>query len=132
MTCSAYLIIIGDYMPLVTRELLDIDADSDNMLIQREFWILAFLIVLIIPTTSLKKLDQLRFSSMIAIACFIYVTIMVIAFALIPGFDIDDDDRGDVSAVPKNALNFFEAAPLYVCSIYSVSYSLYTVHCIPS
>ena len=121
LTCSAYLIIIGDYMPLVWRELFG----GDDIMTSREFWILAFLIVLILPTTSLKKLDHLRFSSMIAIGCFIYVTIMVIAFALFPGFDIEDDDRGDVTALPKNALNFFEAAPLYVCSTYSQS--LYTM-----
>ena len=68
------------------------------------------------PTTALKKLDQLRFSSMITITCFIYLTIMVILFAFLPRFEVDAEDRGHVTALPQNALDFFEAAPLYVCT----------------
>eukprot|EP01084_Bolivina_argentea_P093815 168672_1 len=73
LTCSAYLIIIADYMPLVMRELVDMDTHSDAIYLTRPFWIAIFVIFLIFPTTSLKKLDQLRFSSMIAIVCFIYL-----------------------------------------------------------
>eukprot|EP01084_Bolivina_argentea_P096130 172817_1 len=115
LTCTAYLIIIGDYMPLVTRELGQFDVDSDSILISREFWIILFLIVFIIPTTALKKLDELRFSSMIAIACFIYVTIIIIAYELNDNLNIDSeyDDR-KVSAFPTHAFDFFRAAPMYI------------------
>ena len=117
LTCSAYLIIIGDYMPLVAREIGNYSSDSDSIIITREFWIFLFLIILILPTTALKKLDQLRFSSTIAICCFIYVTIIVILFALFPDadtFKLEDDAIGETSFLPTNALDFFEAAPLYV------------------
>ena len=114
LTCTTYLIIIGDYMPLVAQQLTNMDADSDNILNKRAFWIFAFLICLIIPTTMLKKLDHLRFSSMISVLCFIYIMFIAIVYALVDGFDIEDDNVGQIKMFPTSTFSFFESAPLYI------------------
>ena len=90
---TAYLIIIGDYMPLVAQEVGAFPVDSDSIWISRPFWIFTFLIVLIIPATALRKLDELRFISMAAICCFVYVLVMVILYAVSKGFQISSNAR---------------------------------------
>lgn len=102
-------------MPLVAQEIGSFPADSDSIWISRTFWIFVFLTVLIIPTTALKTLDALRFSSMVAICCFVIVVVMVILYAVSPGDRfLINEERGEITAFPTSPLNFFESAPLYV------------------
>ena len=110
LTTAAYLIIIGDYMPLVAKELGIID--------NRTFWIFAFLIVLIIPTTALRKLDALRFTSGLAILCFAYLTVVV--FLYLPGISDEFDPINELNRdseilmFPPDVFSFFKAAPLFI------------------
>ena len=115
LACSGFLIIIGDYMPLVTKELANFSDDSNSIILTRQFWIFLFLILFILPTTVFRKLDELRFISLVAICCFVYVIIIIILFAVdIPGLDITQNDRGNTGLFPNTVLDFFEAAPLYI------------------
>ena len=106
----AYLIVIGDYMPLVANEL--------NIIDNRTFWILTFVILLITPTTLFRKLDALRFTSILAILCFIYLIIVVILYSpnVSDALDPINEDNMDneVLMFPPDVFSFFKAAPVLI------------------
>merc|ERR1712223_751471 len=90
-------VVIGDLMPDVFSQIYP-DKDPDEMndlekvLESRQFWIVLFLIIFIIPTSRLRKLDGLRFTSSAAIICFAYVTLIVVLYAFVDGLDLCDPD----------------------------------------
>eukprot|EP01083_Nonionella_stella_P139071 423438_1 len=67
--CCAYLVVIGDFMPDVVSELLNKSASTHDLsnfeaiLLSRQLWIVVFLVLFIIPTVRLRKMDALRFTS---------------------------------------------------------------------
>merc|ERR1719206_138048 len=92
----AYLVVIGDLMPDVTRQIIDNAEPSqlEKVLESRQFWIITFLCFIIIPTARLKRLDGLRFTSTAAIVCFAYVTTIIVLYAYIDELELcDEDDR---------------------------------------
>merc|ERR1719499_2539434 len=98
------------------------------MLESRQFWIIAFLFLFIIPTSIQKDLDNLRFTSSAAIVCFAYVTTIVVLYAFVDALDLcDESDTDRFSAYCENttidpipihsatdALRFFKAAPVVI------------------
>lgn len=72
----SYLIIIGDLMPGVMRG-FDSRVDDFPFLIDRNFWITVFML-LIIPLAFLKRLDSLKYTSIIALVSIGYLIILVV------------------------------------------------------
>ncbi|KAK8075396.1 hypothetical protein PG997_010059 [Apiospora hydei] len=72
----SYIIIIGDLMPGVVRG-LDSRADSVSFLVDRNFWITAFMLV-IIPLAFLRRLDSLKYTSVVALVSIGYLIILVV------------------------------------------------------
>ncbi|KAI1171310.1 transmembrane amino acid transporter [Nemania sp. FL0916] len=72
----SYMIIIGDLMPGVV-EGFDSSAASIPYLMDRNFWITVFMLV-IIPLSFLRRLDSLKYTSIIALVAIGYLIVLVV------------------------------------------------------
>ncbi|KAK5065077.1 hypothetical protein LTR84_000912 [Exophiala bonariae] len=72
----SYLIIIGDLMPKVVRGFASEDALAPFMF-DRHFWVTAFMLV-VIPFSFLRRLDSLKYTSVIALISIGYLVILVV------------------------------------------------------
>ncbi|KAM0344069.1 hypothetical protein ACHAPU_007972 [Fusarium lateritium] len=72
----SYMIIIGDLMPGVVLGFLN-NANSAPYLVDRNFWITAFML-LIIPLSFLRRLDSLKYTSIVALVSIGYLIVLVI------------------------------------------------------
>lgn len=89
----SYLIIIGDLMPGVALG-FNSEAGSVPFLVDRNFWITAFMLV-IIPLAFLRRLDSLKYTSVIALVSIGYLIVLVVYH-----FASDSPaERGDVHLI---------------------------------
>ncbi|KAK5991229.1 Vacuolar amino acid transporter 6 [Cladobotryum mycophilum] len=72
----SYMIIVGDLMPGVVLG-LNGHADEIPYLVDRHFWITAFML-LVIPLAFLKRLDSLKYTSIVALISIGYLIVLVI------------------------------------------------------
>ncbi|QUC18080.1 uncharacterized protein UV8b_02321 [Ustilaginoidea virens] len=82
----SYMIIIGDLMPGV---MLGFNGRADQIpyLVDRHFWITAFML-LVIPLSFLRRLDSLKYTSLVALVSIGYLIVLVIYhFAVDPHAD---------------------------------------------
>lgn len=77
-----YLIVVGDTLPEI-REWLLVDADDASIFAAREFWILAACPI-IAPLAFLRRIDSLRFASLVVVGCVAIIIVTVILFAVEP------------------------------------------------
>lgn len=74
----SYMIIIGDLMPGVMKGLLGEQAvDMIPFLLDRNFWVTAFMLV-IIPLAFLRRLDSLKYTSLVALVSIGYLIVLVV------------------------------------------------------
>eukprot|EP01084_Bolivina_argentea_P272399 463767_1 len=129
---TSYLIIIGDVMPDFCTHFIPSTNHSNGSIFtiggviisQRVFWTFVFLFVLIMPSVALKKMDALRFTSLFAIFCFGFITVVMVLYNVLDSWDecagIDKDDcKGEVMAfldlsVAKNWLIFLKVTPFFL------------------
>lgn len=71
----SYLVVIGDLMPKI-METLAVDADS--ILMARNLWITLFMVAIVIPLSYLKKLDSLKYTSIVALFSVVYLICLVV------------------------------------------------------
>ncbi|KAI8353321.1 transmembrane amino acid transporter protein-domain-containing protein [Blakeslea trispora] len=81
----SYLIIIGDLMPQVVGSFSS-HADLAFFLLDRRFWITCFMLTLILPLSFLKKLDSLKYTSLIALVAVIYLCVIVLYHYVSPDY----------------------------------------------
>lgn len=117
--------IIGDLMPDAMGLFIHHENDKffHNLLLSRRFWIILYMSILIIPCSILKKLDFLRFTSLFAMICFIFITIsMIIFFNDSSVNECNEDIYNNINCGLneflsfKNSddiLDFFKATPVY-------------------
>ncbi|ROW16451.1 hypothetical protein VPNG_02750 [Cytospora leucostoma] len=105
----SYMIIIGDLMPGVVRG-FNPNADDVPFLVDRHFWITAFMLI-IIPLGFLRRLDSLKYTSLIALVSIGYLIVLVVYH-----FASDHiQNRGDVSYVSWNGpVAFLSSLPVVV------------------
>lgn len=72
----SYLIIIGDLMPGVTKGFNSHLAEIP-FLVDRHFWVTVFMLI-IIPLSFLKRLDSLKYTSVIALVSIGYLIVLVV------------------------------------------------------
>lgn len=90
----SYMIIIGDLMPGVV-EAFGTGAEGLPFLADRKFWITVFFLVFIIPLSFPKKLDSLKYTSLVALVSIGYLIILVVYH-----FAADDhSDRGEIRLI---------------------------------
>lgn len=105
----SYLIIIGDLMPGVVRGFSP-NADQVPFLVDRHFWITAFMLV-IIPLAFLRRLDSLKYTSIIALISIGYLIILVVYHYASDHIE----NRGEVSYVAWNGpVAFLSSLPVMV------------------
>ncbi|KAF6239784.1 hypothetical protein HO173_002330 [Letharia columbiana] len=106
----SYLIIIGDLMPGVVRGFNE-DAGGVGFLVDRHFWVTAFMLI-VIPLSFLRRLDSLKYTSVVALISIGYLVILVVAH-FIKGDT--KQDRGDIRVVqPPSAVAVFSSFPVIV------------------
>ena len=118
LSCTGYFIIIGDYMGRVMSQVTDSPFWTD-----RHVWIVVFAIFFVIPTTSLRKLDALKNTSIIAMATFIYFVTVVQLFLWVPKLnELNDVTDKNISPfpVPDNPLEFFKTLSLFFYGIFYI------------
>ncbi|KAF2868066.1 transmembrane amino acid transporter protein-domain-containing protein [Massariosphaeria phaeospora] len=112
----SYLIIIGDLMPGVV-EAFSPGATEVAFLVDRQFWITAFMLI-VIPLSFLRRLDSLKYTSVIALCSIAYLVVLIVAH-YIRGDTLED--RGEVRV-------FEWAGPISVLAAFPVIVFAYTCH----
>ncbi|KAL3418950.1 transmembrane amino acid transporter [Phlyctema vagabunda] len=95
----SYLIIIGDLMPGVVLG-FDEGASSFPFLLDRHFWVTVFMLV-VIPLSFLRRLDSLKYTSVIALISISYLVILVV-FHFFKGDTMAD--RGEIRIIQWGGL----------------------------
>lgn len=73
----SYLIIIGDLMPGVVRGFDENIGNALPFLVDRHFWVTAFMLV-VIPLSFLRRLDSLKYTSIVALISIGYLVVLVV------------------------------------------------------
>ncbi|ODV81949.1 vacuolar amino acid transporter [Suhomyces tanzawaensis NRRL Y-17324] len=71
----SYLVVIGDLMPKIMESL---HVAEESLLMHRNFWITLFMAVIVVPLSYLKKLDSLKYTSVVALFSVVYLICLVI------------------------------------------------------
>ncbi|KAF2199720.1 hypothetical protein GQ43DRAFT_482199 [Delitschia confertaspora ATCC 74209] len=112
----SYLIIIGDLMPGVVQGFAP-RAGEIAFLVDRQFWITAFMLI-VIPLSFLRRLDSLKYTSVIALISIAYLVILVVVHYI----KRDTlDERGPVRV-------FKWAGPIPALAAFPVIVFAYTCH----
>ncbi|KAI7903070.1 transmembrane amino acid transporter protein-domain-containing protein [Cokeromyces recurvatus] len=82
----SYLIIIGDLMPQVIRSFFYHADDRVQLLMDRRFWITLSMITAVGPLSYLRKLDSLKYTSLIALFAVAYLVIIVLYHFISPNY----------------------------------------------
>lgn len=72
----SYLVVIGDLMPKIMESL---NVEPESLLMQRNLWISIFMATMVAPLSFLKKLDSLKYTSIVALFSVVYLICLVIA-----------------------------------------------------
>ncbi|KAF2818385.1 hypothetical protein CC86DRAFT_309420 [Ophiobolus disseminans] len=112
----SYLIIIGDLMPGVVRGFAP-GAEDVNFLVDRQFWITAFMLI-VIPLSFLRRLDSLKYTSIIALFSIAYLVILVVAHYI----------KGDTIADRGTVRVFHWSGPISALAAFPVIVFAYTCH----
>jgi len=90
--------------------------DVDDFWKRRHVWIVIFVVVCVIPTMVVRKLDALKNSSFIAMLCFVYFIVVVILYLTVNKLRNNVDNDPDISPfpVPDKPLEFFKTISLYI------------------
>ncbi|KAK9459308.1 transmembrane amino acid transporter protein-domain-containing protein [Lipomyces oligophaga] len=108
----SYMIIIGDLMPQVIVDFFYSTTDElpESILFSRHFWISVFMVALI-PLCFMRKLDSLRYTSIVALFAIGYLTCLVISHWFV-GDTIEY--RGEISLGPKSLISVLTSLPIIV------------------
>ncbi|KAI7888379.1 transmembrane amino acid transporter protein-domain-containing protein [Mucor mucedo] len=81
----SYLIILGDLMPQVIRSFFH-GAEENAILMDRRFWITLSIFTAVGPLSFLRKLDSLKYTSLIALFAVAYLVVIVVYHYITPNF----------------------------------------------
>src|SRR5690606_22865251 len=90
----SYMIIIGDLMPAVAAA-FGADQTGWDFLADRRFWITVFFVIFLIPLSFPKKLDSLKYTSLVALFSIGYLIILVVYHFIVD----DHSERGPIRLV---------------------------------
>ncbi|KFY17382.1 hypothetical protein V492_00715 [Pseudogymnoascus sp. VKM F-4246] len=106
----SYLIIIGDLMPGVVKG-FNPSAGNVPFLVDRHFWITVFMLV-VIPLSFLRRLDSLKYTSVVALISIGYLVILVV-YHFAKGDTMAD--RGPIRVVQwESAISALSSLPVIV------------------
>lgn len=103
----SYIIIIGDLMPQIAESV----GLTHDYLLQREFWVTVAMAV-VGPLSYLRKLDSLKYTSLVALVSVGYLVLIVVGHFLI-GDTLPD--RGEVRLLEPNSISsMLSALPVII------------------
>ncbi|QWU86115.1 hypothetical protein CA3LBN_000333 [Candidozyma haemuli] len=103
----SYLVIIGDLMPKIMESL---KVDEDSWWMERNLWITLFMVLMVAPLSYLKKLDSLKYTSLIALFSVVYLMCLVIEHYI-----VDDLPNRVIDVVgPKSLRSTLSSFPIFV------------------
>ncbi|ABN66041.2 vacuolar amino acid transporter [Scheffersomyces stipitis CBS 6054] len=105
----SYLVVIGDLMPKIMESL---NVKDESLFMERNFWITVFMVVLVVPLSYLKKLDSLKYTSVVALFSVVYLICLVIEHYVahdIPTETLEIDWFG-----PKSIKSTLSSFPIFV------------------
>ncbi|CCH47131.1 Vacuolar amino acid transporter 5 [Wickerhamomyces ciferrii] len=108
----SYLVVVGDLVPKIVQSLANEEFINQHLILtDRNFWITIIMIFIVVPLSFLKKLDSLKYASMIALSSVVYLVILVfVHFA-----KNDIVDKGPVRFIkPYNVSSIFASFPIFV------------------
>lgn len=76
----SYLVVIGDLMPKIMESL---NVSEESILMERNFWITCFMVGIVTPLSFLKKLDSLKYTSIVALVSVVYLICLVVEHFLV-------------------------------------------------
>lgn len=85
----SYLVVIGDLMPKIMESLA---VPETSVWMERNVWITLFMVLMVAPLSYLKKLDSLKYTSVVALFSVVYLICLVVGHYVsdtIPGREID-------------------------------------------
>lgn len=108
----SYLVVIGDLVPKICQSLINnAYLDEHQLLLERNFWITFFMLLVVVPLSFLKKLDSLKYASMVALSSVVYLVILVFVHFL----KNDIVDKGPVRVFkPYSISSIFASFPIFV------------------
>ncbi|KAG5926772.1 hypothetical protein E4U42_002966 [Claviceps africana] len=111
----SYMIIIGDLMPGV---MLGFNSQAERIpyLVDRHFWITAFML-LVIPLSFLRRLDSLKYTSLVALVSIGYLIVLVVYHFAV-----------DPHAAPGNIRVIKWSGPVETLSALPIVVFAYTCH----
>lgn len=83
----SYLVVIGDLMPKIVESM---GCSDDSIFMERNFWISMFMFLIVTPLSYLKKLDSLKYTSVVALISVVYLVCLVVGHFVL-----------DTSTIPK-------------------------------
>ncbi|CAN3355723.1 vacuolar amino acid transporter 6 [Diutina catenulata] len=104
----SYLVVIGDLMP----KIMDSVGVDTPILLHRNFWITIFMVVLVAPLSFLKKLDSLKYTSVIALVSIVYLACLVITHYVLGDVPVENLDIDYVG--PKSIRQTLSSFPIFV------------------
>ncbi|CAO3650435.1 unnamed protein product [Mucor fragilis] len=99
----SYLIIIGDLMPQVIGSFSN-HASIAYFLTDRRFWITIFMLTLVLPLSFLRKLDSLKYTSLVALVAVVYLCVIVIYHYYSPTYPSPPQDAIQLGTFSINVL----------------------------
>ncbi|GAB5593637.1 hypothetical protein Unana1_08537 [Umbelopsis nana] len=106
----SYVLIIGDLMPTIITSLAGI-SNQDNILLDRRFWITLFMVTAIVPLSFMRKLDSLKYTSIVSLFAVAYLCAIVIWHFASSNFI--NDPAGNVEMIHFST-RFFRSLPVFV------------------
>ncbi|KAJ1910404.1 hypothetical protein IWQ60_010676 [Tieghemiomyces parasiticus] len=133
----SYLIIFGEVMPQVVAAIAELEPKNVmthlqvdphpsmllHMLTSRHFWVTAAMVILT-PLSFLRRLDSLRYTSMVALMALIYLVIVVVVNFFDPSRP--PPPPGSVSMI-KLSPQFFTNLPIFVFA-FTCHQNIFTVY----
>ena len=112
---TSYLIVIGDNVPPVVHEFTPKETlETNDWLLDRRFWIFIFCAMFIFPVVALKRMNALKYTSMVSLLCFAYITIIVVLFAF-KVMDPVTNQSNKMRAFPSD-ISFMKVIPIFIFS----------------
>lgn len=138
----SYLIICGDIMPEVARAIVPDQSGNDlssaakffvgpeGCLYSPRFWITVFTILVVSPLSFLRRLDSLRYASLVALGAAFYLAFLVIYFFAHAVADTDPETAYiNARGVIMSGLADFEWVKMSIAFLYNLPIFIFSYTC---
>ncbi|CAO3671866.1 unnamed protein product [Umbelopsis vinacea] len=106
----SYMLIVGDLMPQIIQTIFHPGVDLEYLL-DRRIWITVFMLTVVGPLSFSRKLDSLKYTSLIALFAVAYLCLIVIWHFYTPNFPTAPADQIELIHF---STKFFTSLPVFV------------------